>query len=152
MYFMLHSRLRISHYLMFQILSKSVSYYLVSQTLFYFSYFLGGNFLLFTPYFTFLFLEQILEWSSLFVLKKSFLWLSHSGLIWNMCHFISVFTFLFFFSFTLTAACRWQQLKGDNRNGGPRPCCPCSLHSKRRKTVSTQNRAHTFEDSNAGGN
>lgn len=67
--------------------------------------------------------------------EESLFWPSYSGLIWNMCHFISVFTFLFFFFFfTLTAACRWQQLEGDNRNGRPSPCCPCSLYSERGKT------------------
>ena len=46
---MLQSRLRISHYLMFWLLFKSVSYYLVSHTLPFFSPLLGRIFLLFAP-------------------------------------------------------------------------------------------------------
>lgn len=49
MQYMLQSRLRISHYLMFWLLLKSVSYYLVSQTSPFFSHLLGRIFLLFAP-------------------------------------------------------------------------------------------------------
>lgn len=84
-----------------------------------------GIFFFFAPYFTFS--PQTNPWVKFFfLLKKSPLWPSRSGLIRNMCH--SVLSSLFFFlslsfSFAFTAACRWQQLKGDNRNGGLGPCC-----------------------------
>ena len=215
MQYMLQSRLRISHYLMFWLLLKSVSYYLVPQTSPFFSHLLSSvQFSLsvvsdslrphesqhtrrpcpsptpgvhshscpLSPWchpaisssvVPFSSCPQSLPASESFPMSQLFTWggqstgvsslwplISHFSLSnkslsevfllaekvtvvtipeWPNSELVSfyfclLFSFFFsclFFFFTLTATCRQQQLKGDNRNGGPSPCCPWeSIHTK----------------------